>query len=306
MTFLNEGMSTKKQRAKGKRRARARAGGEVIHVAFGPGGGRIEHAVPPRPTAHPTNGGNSPSQIPPPKTSEPVTDVFSPREVAKLLGLTAARLRSLDKAQIVSPSAMRNGRKAYTFQDLIALRATYGLLEKRVRLKDVVQAIGALRRALPRVTRPLQELRIVSDGRKVVVQVEDGAFEPVSGQMVLDFRVDNLRSDVVRVLRHEPNGLRARSAYDLYMRASTLDEDPATFDETETLYKKATELDPQLAIAYTNLGNIRFRRGDEAGAEQLYRKALEIDERQPEAHYNLGYVMLERGYASRAVVYFED
>jgi tetratricopeptide (TPR) repeat protein len=233
-----------------------------------------------------------------------VTDVFSPREVAKLLGLSPGRLRSLDRAQIVSPSAMRNGRRAYTFQDLIALRATHDLLARRIRLKDVVQAIGALRRALPRVTRPLQELRIVSDGRRVVVQAEDGSYEPVSGQMVLDFRIEEVRNDVVRVLRQE-NGVRSRSAYDLYMRASTLDEDPSTFDEAEALYKQAIELDPHLAIAYTNLGNIRFRRADEHGAEQLYRKALEVDDRQPEAHYNLGYVMLERGYASRAVTYFE-
>jgi tetratricopeptide (TPR) repeat protein len=299
MTSLDEGMpSSKKHRGKGKK-----SGGEVIHVAFGPGGGRIQHAKAEPPAATPTN---TPSQLPPPpRTGEPVTEVFSPREVAKLLGLTVARLRSLDRSQVVSPSAMRNGRRAYTFQDLIALRATFGLLEQRVRLKDVVQAIGALRRALPRVTRPLQELRIVSDGRKVVVQAEDAIYEPVSGQMVLDFRVENLRSDIVRVLRQEPGGKQARSAYDLYMKASALDEDPATFDEAEGLYKRATELDPQLAIAYTNLGNIRFRRGDEAGAEELYRKALQIDDRQPEAHYNLGYVMLERGYASQAVTFFE-
>jgi tetratricopeptide (TPR) repeat protein len=295
MTTLIESMPTPKKR-KGKR-----TGGEVIHVAFGPGGGRIQHAEP-----IPARATDTPSQTPPPpKTGEPVSDVFSPREVAKLLGTTVSKLRSLDKSHVVSPSAMRNGRRAYTFQDLIALRATHGLLAQQIRLKDVVQAIGALRRALPRVTRPLQELRIVSDGRKVVVQAEDGAFEPVSGQMVLDFRVENLRDDIVRVLRHAPAGPQTRSAYDYYMRASTLDEDPATFDEAEKLYKKATELDPHLAIAHTNLGNIRFRRGDEAGAEVLYRKALEIDERQPEAHYNLGYVMLERGYASRAVTYFE-
>jgi len=298
MTSLYEGMPNSKKQSRSRKK---RSGGEVIHVAFGPGGGRIEHTQPPKidkPIELTLDGARTG------KTNEPVTDVFSPREVAKLLGLTPARLRSLDRSQIVSPSAMRNGRRAYTFQDLIALRATHDLLARRIRLKDVVQAVGALRRALPRVTRPLQELRIVSDGRKVVVQAEDGTFEPVSGQMVLDFRVDNLRNDVVRVLRHD-GAARALSAYDLYMRASTLDEDPDTFDEAEILYKKATELDPHLAIAYTNLGNIRFRRGDEAGAEALYRKAIEIDDRQPEAHYNLGYVMLERGYASRAVTYFE-
>jgi tetratricopeptide (TPR) repeat protein len=303
---MNLDMGKKHQRGKGsngtspKKPEEKRMGGEVIHVAFGPGGGRIQHALPVPPAPEP------PPLPPAPSTGEPVTDVFSPREVAKLLGVTVARLRNLDKSNVVSPSATRNGRRAYTFQDLIALRATHGLLAQNVRLKDVVQAIGALRRALPRVTRPLQELRIVSDGRKVVVKAEDGAFEPVSGQMVLDFRVDGLRDDVVRVLRQEPGSTRARSAYDLYMRASTLDEDPNSFDEAEELYRKATELDPNLAIAYTNLGNIRFRRGDEAGAEELYRKALNIDERQPEAHYNLGYVMLERGYASRAVTYFEQ
>lgn len=294
--MIVQGMpTTKKSRSKA---TKGRTGGEVIHVAFGPGGGRIEHAraEPPKPEPEPP---------PPPNTGEPALEVFSPREVAKLLGLTVARLRTLAKSEVVSPSAMRNGRKAYTFQDLIALRATHGLLEKQIRLKDVVQAIGALRRALPRVTRPLQELRIVSDGRKLLVQAEDSIYEPVSGQMVLDFRVEKLREDIVRVLRHEPSGVEARSAYDFYLRASALDEDPSSFDEAERLYKRATELDPNLAIAYTNLGNIRFRRGDEAGAEQLYRRALELDERQPEAHYNLGYVMLERGYASRAVTYFE-
>ena len=298
--ILDRSMTGQNKTRGGKKKRRG--GGEVIHVAFGPGGGRIEHARAPGAPGAPNGAGSVPP--PAPSNGEPVTDVFSPREVAKLLGLTPGRLRSLDKAQIVSPSAMRNGRRAYTFQDLIALRATHDLLAKRIRLKDVVQAIGALRRALPRVTRPLQELRIVSDGRRVVVQSEDGAYEPVSGQMVLDFRVDDVRSDVVRVLRHD-HAARARSAYDLYMKASTLDEDPATFAEAETLYKRAIELDPHLAIAYTNLGNIRFRQGDEPGAEALYRKALEIDDRQPEAHYNLGYVMLERGYASRAVTYFE-
>ncbi len=292
-------------RTRTSRSKKKKGGGEVIHVAFGPGGGRIQHAAAPKAS----EAARALDSVPPPpdsqRTMEPVTDVFSPREVAKLLGLTPAKLRSLEKAEIVAPSAMRNGRKAYTFQDLIALRATHDLLARRVRVKDVAMAIGALRRALPRVTRPLQELRIVSDGRRVVVQAEGGTFEPISGQMVLDFRVEGLRSDVVRLLRPDTPGARARSAYDLYMRASTLDEDPATYDEAEALYKKAIDLDPQLAIAYTNLGNIRFRRGDEPGAEVLYRKALDLDDRQPEAHYNLGYVMLERGFASRAVTYFE-
>ena len=268
----------------------------VIHVAFGAGGARV--APPTLPPAAPSDGSDG-------RPPEPVTDVFSAREVGRLLGLSEGRLRALDRAQIVSPTGSRKGRRAYTFQDLIALRATHGLLAKRVKIRDVAKAIGVLRHTLPRVTRPLQELRIVSDGRRVVVRTDGAAFEPLTGQMVLDFQVTALRDDVVRVLRPETAGARARTAYDLYAKASTLDEDPATYDEAESLYKRAILLDPSLAIAYTNLGNIRFRRGDDHGAEELYAKALEIDARQPEAHYNVGYVLLERGDAKGAAARFE-
>ena len=275
----------------------------VIHVAFGAGGGRIPphalgaEAIVPEPP---------PSSPPPPMPGgEPVTDLFSARDVARLLGVTLAKLRTLDKAEIVSPTGNRNGKRCYTFQDLIALRATNGLLEHDVKPRDVARAVAALRRTLPRVTRPLQELRIVSDGRSLVVRADGAAFEPVSGQMVLDFQVNALRDDVVRMLRPDTLKARARTAYDLYSKASTLDEDPTTFEQAEELYQRAIELDPQLAIAYTNLGNIRFRRGDEKGAEDMYRRALEVDDRQPEAHYNLGYVLLERGDAKRSVPFFQ-
>ncbi len=279
-----------------------RKGGNVIHVSFGAGGGRVQ---PPMAAA----GGAAatvPSEPSAPDGREPVSDLFSRREVAKLLGVSETRLRSLDRAKVVSPSGQKGKQRAYTFQDLIALRATRELLERRVRIQDVARAIGALRQALPRVTRPLHELRIVGDGRRVVVKAEEGSFEALTGQMVLDFQVQSLRDDVVRVLRPQASQARAKTAYELYVQASALDENPATYDQAEELYQRAMRLDPSLAIAYTNLGNIRFRRGDEAGALELYRRAIEADARQPEAHYNLGYVMLERGDARAATAYFEQ
>jgi tetratricopeptide (TPR) repeat protein len=123
--------------------------------------------------------------------------------------------------------------------------------------------------------------------------------------MVLNFEVQSLRDDVVRVLRPERTSGSSKTAYDLYIEATGLDEDAATYDRAEELYSRAIRLDPALSIAYTNLGNIRFRRGDEPGAEELYRRAIAIDPDQPEAHYNLGYVMLERGEAHQATTFFE-
>ena len=94
-----------------------KTGANVIHVAFGSGGGRVGEATG-------THGAAAPSIPPPPEGREPVTDLFSRREVAKLLGVSETRLRSLDRAKIVSPSGQRGKQRAYTFQDLIALRAT--------------------------------------------------------------------------------------------------------------------------------------------------------------------------------------
>ncbi len=299
-TLWNMPRTTNGSAGVGGRKRRRRKLGTVIHVTFGSGGGRTDGL----PAAASAAGG-APASVAPPDPREPVTDLFTRREVSKLLSVSETRLRSLDQAKIVSPSGQRGKQRAYTFQDLIALRATRELLEHRVRLRDVARAIGVLRATLPRVTRPLQELRIVGDGRRVVVRSDAGSFEPLTGQMVLDFDVQSLRDDVVRTLRPETTSTRARTAYDLYVQASTLDEDPATYDEAEQLYGRAIRLDPSLAIAHTNLGNIRFRRGDEAGAEVLYRRAIELDARQPEAHYNLGYVMLERGEARVATAHFE-
>ncbi len=269
---------------------------KIIHVKFGPGGGRVLECEL-QPIDPPPDQANNSNR-------EPLTDLFTRSEISRLLGLTPGRLRTLDKAGVVSPTGRRKGRRAYTFSDLIALRTAQTLLDQRVRLRDVTRAIGALKRSLPKVTRPLQELRIVSDGQRVVVRTHDGVFEPLTGQMVMDLEVRSLRDDVVRVLRPSAGRERARTAYELYLRASQLDEEPSTMDEAEQLYLEAIRLDPWLAIAYTNLGNIRFRRHDADGAEELYRKALEIDSRQPEAQYNLGYVMLERGKPGQSVPLF--
>ena len=268
---------------------------KVIHVVFGPGGGRFDPARFARAKSE-TIGASS--------TTEPVSDVFTRSEIVRLIGLSDTRLRTLDRAGVVSPSAKKRGRRAYDFSDLIALRAAKSLFDQKVRLKDVTKAISALQAELPKIKSPLSELRIVSDGRRLIVQSEMGKYEPISGQMMLDLEVRELRNDIVRVLRPNAGRERTKRAYELYLKASQLDEEPATMNEAIALYEEAIKLDPWLSIAYTNLGNIAFRRQLIEQAEEHYRRALEVDKNQPEAQYNLGYLMLERGLPEISVEYF--
>ncbi len=286
----------------------------VIHVRFGPGGGRRVEEPPPAP---PERVRPAPPAAPA-GPSEPYGELFRRAEVARLFDVPEGRLRYWDRLGFIKPSGRVGARRYYTFQDLIGVRVAKELLDGGAPLSAVRRSpegagplwagrrsLVGLRRTLPHITRPLAELRVRPEGHAVVVQEHDRVFEPETGQLHLDFEVRALRDDVVRILRPDAvDPERRRRAYQAYLDGCRLDENPNTFDEAEDCYRQAIELDPTLANALTNWGNLRFRRGDVEDAERLYRCALTLDEAQPEAFYNLGFLAFERGDMDDAVALF--
>ncbi len=275
----------------------------VIHVTFGAGGGvRQRKSAPPVKRTTP---------LPPPNkaatpSADPTSDLYTRREAARLFGLKESRLRNWERTGVVEPSAKKGQRQLYSFQDLIGIRVAKGLLDRGIPLRDVRASVLALRRTLPDVTRPLSELRVVADGSSVLVRDDQGTFNAQTGQQVLDFQVETLREDVVRVLRAADAETRDRNAaYEAYLEGCRLDEDESTYAQAEAAYLRALNLDPSLANAFTNLGNLAYRRGNSERAENLYQKALEVDPAQPEALYNLGFLDLERNQAELAASRFE-
>lgn len=240
------------------------------------------------------------------KKRDPTGDLFSRAEVSRLFGIPESRLRYWDKTGFLPPSGEANGKQLYTFQDLIGVRTAKALLERGTPLRRVRASVESLKASLPHVIRPLAELRISADGEQLVVHTERAKWEPTSGQLVLDFDVRDLRDEVVRVLRPDATDpARRRAAYEAYLEGARLDEEPTTYDRAEAAYLRAIQLDPTLGHALTNLGNLRFRRGDAAQSESLYKRALAIDPEQPEAYYNLGYIASERGEHAEARSCFE-
>ena len=265
----------------------------IIRVGFGTDG-KLTRA---------TNLEPAPSQPAPPR-SDPCEGLYTLAEVARLFGYKPSQLRYWHRSGVLGPSVRVAGRNYYSFQDLVGIRAAKGLLEQGVPLRRVRRSVQSLREAFPKTTRPLSELRVLADGQTVLVQDETGAYEPTSGQAVLDFRIEGLASDVVRLLHFDDDD-RAR-AYEHYLEGCRLDEDENTFDEAEQEYKKALSLDPTLSNALTNLGNLEYRRQQLEAAERYYRQALETDPEQPEALYNLGFLCFERDEVDEAVDLFRD
>lgn len=87
-----------------------------------------------------------------------------------------------------------------------------------------------------------------------------------------------------------PIGCNLAAAYALYQQASKLDEtDPSA---AIAVYRRALQLNPDLAVAHTNLGNCYYWTGAPAAAKECYQRAFSIDPDQPEAAYNLGYMLI--------------
>lgn len=238
---------------------------------------------------------------------DPTGDLYTRTEVARLFGIPESRLRYWESTGFLQPSGGVAPRQRYTFQDLISIRAAKGLLEKGTSLQKVRKCVDSLRRELPHVIRPLAELRVRADGESLLVETERARWNAESGQLLLDFDVRELRDEVVRALRpRQSDPSRRRAAYEAYLEGCRFDEEATTYERAETAYRRAILLDPELGHAYTNLGNLRVRRGDPRDAKVLYEKALSVDPAQPEALYNLGFLASDDGELEQAVIYFEQ
>ena len=225
------------------------------------------------------------------------------RQVARLFGLSEQRLRYWAQTGFLVPSRREKGRARYTFRDLIAVKVAKELLDAGLPLQRVRRSLDALRLKLARSQGDLASLRIRCDQDRVIVEDEAGAFEAVTGQRVLDFQVGDLSDDVAQVLAM-PWTTRAReaggpSAYESFLEGCALeDDDPA---RAAACYRRAVDLDPDLAAAWTNLGSLQVEAGDVDGARDSFAEALRSDPDQPEARLNLAELALREQDAELAI-----
>ena len=102
---------------------------------------------------------------------------YTTRDVAKLLGLSEAQVRSHARVGYLSPD--RGPRNAYrfSFQDLVLLRAAKALSEARIAPRRIRRALRTLTRQLP-VGRSLSGMRISSEGDRIVVRDGNETWNP--------------------------------------------------------------------------------------------------------------------------------
>jgi tetratricopeptide (TPR) repeat protein len=253
-------------------------------------------------------------------TSDQVLELYSVRDAARLFGLAESRLRYWIQAGFLRPSVRQGGRFYYTFADLVGIKAAVELLGAGIPMVRVRRALDGLRGSLPNQVAPTSRLRVMSDGETMVV-VEDGsAYEPISGQLVMSFALSSLGGHLARLgsVQDAPAGhdasdavpiesacestvpQEAPSPYQLFL-AGCRAEEAGDAEQAERCYRQALELEPSLAAAHTNLGNLAHRRGALDEARRAYQRALDLDPEQPEARFNLANLHDEMGETDLAL-----
>ena len=224
-------------------------------------------------------------------------EVYTREEIRRQFSVTERVLRNWEQKSLLPAS------DTYSFSDLIAIRAILELRRKGFRPRQIAQAVESLRRKLEGITRPLSELRIVSDGRKIAVRIAGQKMEAISGQILLDFDTSELGGlKVLPDRRLTENRLKESETW--FQKGLELEEIGAPSEDVIGAYRKAIELNPGAAGAMVNLGTIYYRERRFAEAERYYRDAVVADPKYPLAEFNLGNLYDEQGRTADAAAHY--
>jgi tetratricopeptide (TPR) repeat protein len=226
-------------------------------------------------------------------------DRFSSEDVQRIVGLTAKQLEYWDRLRLVSPRK-EQGNRFYDFRDLIGLRTVKQLVEEGVPATRLRRAVAALREKLSHVQAPLAELRVLSDGRDILVENGGARLEPLSGQFALNFETRELNEQVRVIARPGEN------ADDWLATALEYEAEGATRAEAIEAYDRALCIDPQRLDALINCGTLCYEEGNLKKAAEYFSRALQVDPENALAHFNLGSVLEEVGRLEAARLHLRN
>jgi tetratricopeptide (TPR) repeat protein len=214
---------------------------------------------------------------------------YTTRDVAKLLGLSEAQVRSQAREGYLAPSRGPRNSYRFSFQDLVLLRTAKALSDAHVAPKRIRGALRSLRRQLPS-GRSLSGLWIRSEGSRVVVRDGGQPWHPESGQLLLDFPLV------------EPADVPARrNLASVRMNLGRWLQEDGHPEPAAAEYRAVLASDTRHAAAAFHLGTALEELGRWSDAVAAYRHAVAVDRRLAEAHFNLARLYRRAGKRAAAL-----
>src|SRR2546427_823632 len=192
---------------------------------------------------------------------------YGVREVAQLLGVPPARVRSLARAGLVEVQRGARGELRFGFRELAFLRQLRDLRGDRKSARRAHRALARLRAALP-ADRDLCALGLATAAGELVVRETGRLWSPESG------RLADAEAHYRAALAARAGDVTAR--FDLAVAL----EDQRRLDEARAAYLACVADDPACAEAHYNLARLSERAGDLAAALRhliAYRRIVATD-----------------------------
>ena len=240
--------------------------------------------------------------------------LHTPAMLAELLGVSVAIIRRWHRRGLIVPAREVHRLPYFDFCEVATARRLAELLAAGCSPAAIERQLDQLRHYHPAVERPLAQLSVIVQGKRLLLRQGDGLIEP-GGQYRFDFDAMEGLSEIASAELPGASETRGLSAGEIEalrqldspaaLRAEAAElEDADRLSDAVEMYRAALALGGPDAETNFQLAELLYRQGDTAAARERYYVAIEIDEDFVEARANLGCVLAELGQYELAVAAF--
>lgn len=127
-------------------------------------------------------------------------DKFTTDYVYKLTRVTARKLRWWEKQGLIKPGGFPSRkfgqRRLYTLRDIICILMIKTLRDNGMSLQKIREAVAKIE--INGIDHPLSKLRVACLAHTIIVKIEGKYLEPLSGQMVIEQCLEEIRPHLER------------------------------------------------------------------------------------------------------------
>ena len=259
-----------------------------------------------------------------------VGKLHTPAMLAELLQVPVTTIRRWHRRGLITPTRQVKKLPYFDFEEIASARRIAALVAAGVNSTQIEKQLSQLADLYPDSQRPLSQLSIIVEGRKVLLRQGEGLVEP-SGQKRLDFDAadpeDDLVSDQMPATisfvsaaenNQRTNGQVGETSVDFdfgsggglqsktsFLKLAIELEDEGQFQSAIDVYRSLSLAQGPSADVSFRMAELLYQVNDLAAARERYSMAVEFDDAFVEARANLGCVLVELGQTELALATFE-
>jgi tetratricopeptide (TPR) repeat protein len=263
------------------------------------------------------------------ENEEHVRRLYTPAMLAELLEVPIAVIRRWHRRGLILPVREVHRLPYFDFQEVAAARRLAELLAAGASPRDIERRLDELARYVPGVRRPLAQLSVIVEGRRILLRQGEGLVEP-GGQLrfdfdalddigqqkeTVDFREPALPPDDLAVEAEEElpatipfqmvdRALLAMTPDEMRAEAVSLEEQGELERAMEAYRSLLAAMGPHAGVCF-QLAELLYRVGEYDAARERYYMAIEIDDDFVEARSNLGCLLADTGETELAIASFQ-